>query len=81
MSLERLDAREEVGPDTPTPAPFKGIGLSATVPRSREAAQFLVGSGRTYQIVRAKSRRPMDFWQRTPLRRNPYPRQASPVSA
>ncbi|MFO1460124.1 MAG: DEAD/DEAH box helicase [Verrucomicrobiota bacterium] len=73
LSLERLDALRRSAPDTPTPAPLQRIGLSATVYPLEEAAQFLVGSGRTCQIVQAKSRRPMDLQLYTPLRRNPYP--------
>lgn len=82
ISLERLDAIRLSAPaDRDLPPGARGgairaaqrIGLSATVYPAEEAARFLSGTERTYEIVTAAGGKQMDLRVYTPLRRNPYP--------
>ena len=82
LSLERLDALQvhsddpsRVAGESPRPgASFvQRIGLSATVHPPEEAAQFLAGSGRPFQIVHTSAGKRLDLRVYSPLRRNPYP--------
>jgi len=82
LSLERLDAIHSTsagGREVPSGTMdgsirlAQRIGLSATVHPAEEAARFLSGADRTYEIVTVAGGKRMDLKVYSPLRRNPYP--------
>jgi len=77
ISLERLQASIRERPkegQNPSEVPeFQRIGLSATVAPVAEAAGFLCGAGRPFEVVDVSTAKRIELKVHSPLQRNPYP--------
>lgn len=72
LSLERLQHLVESRPQD-KPASFQRIGLSATVAPLPEVAHYLVGEGRSCEILDVSAAKKIDIRVYSPLSKNPYP--------